>query len=294
MKNIINNNEYNTLKNGSKNFNTENWKVYHPNGKHMFTSGERKAQWYLDRNLAIVIGRKKIRLTFNPKGSGFEDYEEFGRNARVAKCVVSGSRDSLQRHHIVPYCYRTHFPEEFKSKNHHDVVLINYELHNVYEQFANNYKNIIANMYGVKTINEFNTKYTTILHKLGKNNLMILNTINTILKNYNNVSKIELLQKLQFISNETEIPFNFIKNLTLIQLYKLYILIKNKYDSEIEAFKINNRFLYDHGYHVVKKLDTEEKILEFVKLWRIHFIETMKPEHMPKGWSIDFRIKSIL
>ena len=40
--------------------------------------------------------------------------------------------------------------------------------------------------------------------------------------------------------------------------------------------------------------DTEEKIMEFVKLWRTHFIETMKPKYMPQGWSINFRIKTKL
>jgi len=63
----------NILKAGSKNLNTENWKVYHPSGRHMFTCGEKKAKWYLDRNLAKSIGKKKIALTFSPKGNGFED-----------------------------------------------------------------------------------------------------------------------------------------------------------------------------------------------------------------------------
>ncbi len=111
-KNRVHNN---ILKVGSKNLNTENWKVYHPSGRHMFTCGEKKANWYLDRNLAKLIGKKKITLTFSPKGNGFEDNEEFGRSIREARCVVSGIEDGLQRHHIVPYCYRTYFPERFKS-----------------------------------------------------------------------------------------------------------------------------------------------------------------------------------
>ena len=79
----------NTLKLGSKNLNSENWKVFHPNGKHMFTCGEKKVKWYLDRKLAVIIGIKSIELSFNPKGSGFEDNEVFGRSIRETKCVVS-------------------------------------------------------------------------------------------------------------------------------------------------------------------------------------------------------------
>jgi len=155
-KNRVHNN---ILKVGSKNLNTENWKVYHPSGRHMFTCGEKKANWYLDRNLAKLIGKKKITLTFSPKGNGFEDNEEFGRSIREARCVVSGIEDGLQRHHIVPYCYRTYFPERFKSKNHHDVVLINFERHSEYEQFANSFKDEIARIFNVKTIAEFNYEF---------------------------------------------------------------------------------------------------------------------------------------
>ena len=49
--------------------------------------------------------------------------------------------------------------------------------------------------------------------------------------------------------------------------------------------------MYDHGYHVVSKLDDHEKIVEFVRMWRQHFVDTMKPQFMPLGWSIDFRVK---
>jgi len=69
-------------------------------------------------------------------------------------------------------------------------------------------------------------------------------------------------------------------------------LIREYHINEIEKFKIENRIVYDHGYRIVQKLDTEEKIMEFVKLWRNHFIDMMQPEFMPHGWSVDFRIKT--
>ena len=134
----------NILQIGSKNLSSENWKVYHPSGRHMFTCGEKKAYWYLERNLAELTGERMIKLTFIPKGNGFEDDEEFGRSSRIVQCVVTGISEGLQRHHIVPYCYRTYFPEIYKSKNHHDVVLMNFEIHSEYEQKANAFKDEIA------------------------------------------------------------------------------------------------------------------------------------------------------
>jgi hypothetical protein len=282
----------NILKAGSKNLNIENWKVYHPSGRHMFTCGEKKAAWYLERNLAIDFGKKKIMLTFIPRGNGFEDNEEFGRGIRETKCVVSGVEDDLQRHHIVPYCYRTYFPEEYKSKNHHDVVLINQQKHSEYEQMANLYKDEIARMFNVKTIGELNLEYTKKLREIGKENAILLNTIHSIFKTYGRVTPEVTEEKLKTISEKTGIPIDVVNGWTYVQLYKYYLLLKDVHLNETNDFKNHCRQEFDHGYHVVQKLDTEEKIEDFVKLWRNHFIDTMQPQFMPYGWSIDFRIKT--
>jgi hypothetical protein len=293
MEKVSNGKERNNiLKVGSKNLNSENWKVFHPNGRHMFTCGEKKASWYLERDLAILIGEKEIELTFIPRGNGFEDNEEFGRSVRETRCVVTGVENGLQRHHIVPYCYRTYFPEEFKSKNHHDVVLINYEIHSEYEHKAVEYKDVIARMFNVKTIGELNVEYTLKLREMGKGTSILLNSIHSIFKSYNKMPEEIKLEKLHFVSEQTDIPYNIIANLTYIQFYKLYLLIKEEHIISIIKFKEENRHLYDHGYHIVQKLDTEEKIEDFVKLWRNHFIDTMQPQFMPNGWSVDFRIKT--
>ena len=189
----------NILKVGSKNLNAENWEVYHPNGTHMFTCGERKASWYLERELAVRTADGKIMLTFEPKGTGFESNEVFGKSVREAICVVTGVPDGLQRHHIVPYCYRTYFSEQYKSKNHHDVVLINHEKHSQYEQQATRYKDVIAEMFDVDTITESNTNYTRKLREIGKNNAILLSTIHSIFKTYGKTTQDVKLEKLQLI-----------------------------------------------------------------------------------------------
>ena len=282
----------NILQIGSKNLSSENWKVYHPSGRHMFTCGEKKAYWYLERNLAKLTGERMIELTFIPKGNGFEDDEEFGRSSRIVQCVVTGISEGLQRHHIVPYCYRTYFPEIYKSKNHHDVVLMNFEIHSEYEQKANAFKDEIARIYNVKTIGELNAEYTLKLRELGKPNAIILNTIHSIFKIYGRLSREELIDKLHYVADNSNLPFETLVKYNYIQLFKLYQLLREDHINEIYEFKGIYRKQYDHGYHVVQKLDTEEKIEDFVKLWRNHFVDTMQPHFMPTGWSVDFRIKT--
>ena len=282
----------NVLKRGSKNLDLENWRVYHPNGKHMFTCSGKKARWYLERDLATEIDDFKIQFTFSPNGYGFADNEEFGKSIREAKCVVTGSREDLQRHHIVPYCYRKHFPARFKSKNHHDVVLMNHDVHAEYEIEASKYKDELARQYGVKTIGEYNKAYSQMIREFNRDKSIILGKISTILKGYGKVSQKIILDNLRYISDKLEIDYDFITNINYIQLLKLYNILRSDFNRKYDLYKERHGKYYDHGWHLVHRLDTDEKIEEFVKLWRKHFIETTQPEHMPDGWSIDFRCKT--
>jgi len=284
----------NTLKAGSNNLNSENWAVYHPNGKHMFTCGEKKAKWYLDRDLAFINDENKITLTFTPKGDGYKDDEIFGKSIRKTICVVSGKSYGLQRHHIVPYCYRTHFPPEFKSKNHHDVVLINHKIHSDYERIASDYKDEIAKIYGIGTISELNTKYTKLLRDSSSTYGIPMNLLNSIFNSFGLISEETKIDKLKQISKHTKIPFNKLCSYNYIQLYSIYRYLKEKHEIEKERVRNKNRNDYDHGYQLSLKLDTDDKIEEFIKLWRKHFINTMKPKYMPTGWSVDFKFKTKL
>jgi hypothetical protein len=284
----------NILKRGGKNLDLENWKVYHPNGKHMFTCAGKKARWYLDRDLAIQIGDFEIQFTFEPNGHGFADNEEFGRSIREAKCVVSGTKEDLQRHHIVPYCYRRHFPPIYKSKNHHDVVLMNHDIHSEYEIEAMKFKDELAGKYGVKTINEYNKAYSRMLREYNRDKTIVLSKINAIFRGYGKLSRNTIHENLHYISRYTELDLDFLMNCNYIQLMKLFQILQKEYTSDFFRFKQRHAQYYDHGWHLVKRLDTDEKIFQFVKSWRKHFVDTVNPQYMPIGWSINFRHKTKL
>jgi len=282
-----------TLKIGSKNLNMENWKVLHPKGHHMFTCGERKAMWYLDKKLAnkVVGEQNTIKLTFEPKGYGFNNDEVFGLAGRQVRCVVTAETDGLQRHHIVPYCYRTHFPDAYKSKNHHDVVLVTYRVHEDYERLATAFKNQIADMYEVPTLNELNLLYTKLLSAYSSDKVKMLSRLHSIFKNNGNIPDDVIKENLLHVTKYTDLSFKNVCKLNYIQLYKLYLILRKGHEKAFEQFKEKNKKMYDHGYHVVNKLNTHEKLEEFVKMWRAHFVQSMRPQHMPLGWSINFRVK---
>jgi hypothetical protein len=282
----------NILKVGSKNFDVENWRVYHPNGRHMFTCGGKKAQWYLDRDLAFIVSDDEIQLTFEPNGHGFADNEDFGRSIREVQCVVDGNKEDLQRHHIIPYCYRRYFPLEYKSKNHHDVVLMNHDTHAEYEIKAMKYKDVMAAKYAVDTIDSFNKEYTKSIRRQNRSNTIVLSKLNAIFRGHGRIPNNKIRENLQFVADHIDIDFEFLCECNYVQLMKLYRLLGGEFRKEIQKYQDENRHIYDHGYHLVQKLNTPEKMEVFVKLWRTHFIETMHPQFMPEGWSIDFRVKT--
>jgi hypothetical protein len=287
------------LKLGSGGLNGENWKVYHPDGTHMFTCGEKKANWYLEnydqetgKPLATQINNYEIRLSFEPKGKGYRRGEIFGLSGRKIRCVVSGEEESLQRHHIVPYCYRSHFEHEYKSKNHHDVVLVTHTVHEEYELQATEFKNQLAEEYGVETLNELNLKYTRLLSEYSEDKVRMLSKLKSIFTSYGKIPQDVIENNLRYVSQVTGLSYkDKISKYNYIQLWKLYTLLKDYYDADVERFKSENSDKYDHGKLLVEKLDNHQKIEEFVKRWRTHFIETTNPQYMPKGWSVDFRVK---
>ena len=93
-----------------------NCQILHPDGSLMCYCAMRKINWYLKRNLATQISNNPvvIKLNFQPKGKGNAD-NPFYLQERRNICVVCGTQENLTKHHCVPYCFRKHFPNEYKS-----------------------------------------------------------------------------------------------------------------------------------------------------------------------------------
>jgi hypothetical protein len=125
-----------------------NWQVLGPDSVLMFRCNEDRANWYLERGLAVKCGDRAIRLQFIPNGPGSAG-DLFYLEERLNICVVCGTDQTLTKHHIVPYGYRRFWPEELKSHNWFDVVLLCKGDHEKYERHAKQLKRQIADEYQV-------------------------------------------------------------------------------------------------------------------------------------------------
>ncbi len=239
-----------------------NCKVLNGAGELMFRCADKKVRWYLDRNLAEVVGDNPttIRLLFQPNGNGHVG-DEYFLAEKVNKCVVCGCGETLTRHHVVPKQYRRWFPDSIKSHHSHDIVVLCVECHRKCEEFAALMKKDLA------------AEYKIPVHGIGPfvdRELAKVRMNAAALKRHGDKmppARAEHLKKVirSYLGKED------ISKEDIEQAYR------------VADPKLPGRM--DHGKYVVGNL--KESLHNFVLRWRRHFIEHMQPQHLPTGWSAD-------
>lgn len=230
-----------------------NYQVLSPDNILMFRCGEKRAKWYLNRNLAEIIDTHIIRLNFEPNGLGNHN-KGYGLEEMKNMCVNCGSKLNLTRHHIVPYCYRRYLPENIKSHNFHDVLPMCIECHNKYERKADQLKSDLSMSYNAP-IHGF----------VEKNHEMIryIKLAKTILNKNLPIKKKKELS--QIIKSELDI-----KRLTKKKLLKI---------SLINFISVRKT----HGEIVMSQIQDTQG---FIEMWRSHFIENNDCKFLPENWDI--------
>lgn len=233
-----------------------------PNGIVMCRCDDKRAGWYLKRNLAVKTSEDPptIRLTFTPEGMGNAG-DEFYTSTRDNACVVCGTTEDLTKHHIIPTMYRTHLPEHYKSWSSHDVVVICINDHKLYETEAWKLKVKIGEELGI-SINDCNVRQDIAKKKIRANSYAIINQNNIPEKR-----RQEILGSITaYLGHEPSIE-------ELLEL------------SKIDT--VGNKQLDSAGKLTMDKLMEKKEIDSFIKLWRQHFIDVANPQYMPKGWSVE-------
>jgi len=235
-----------------------NWKILAPDGDLLFLTLKKRADWYLNKGLAKLIGEETIQLTFEPKNRSSKD-DQYNLALKENKCVVCGTTDIevLTRHHIIPYEYRKFFPEELKSRSSHDVVPICREHHNEYELVADNLKKDILMLYEV-----YDKLLSPCVDKSLKLSKLLLNNI-----------KLPDDRMEQVKADFT--LYSGVEDLTEENIRKYCEIHKNhKKLSEL----------------VIEKVIERCEIESFIKMWRKHFVDIMNPKFMPMFWDINRKI----
>lgn len=244
-----------------------NYRVLRPSGELLFLTNKSRFDWYLKKGLSDQIDEFTIKLNFEPNGPG--PVHPFYLIERPSVCVVCGSEENLTRHHLIPYCYRTAMPDVYKNHSSHDVLLMCFDCHQIYEcEHALKLRHYLADKYQAPLNGKFN-------YKKYKNYNQAIGYASTLIE-HSDKMPLENRQRLH----------DFIQDYFGVEVTDALLQRVANFKKITKASKHPD--FVSHGKLVVDKL---EDIHEFFILWRKHFLCTMKPEYMSEHWDIDHNIK---
>ena len=184
------------------------------------------------------------------------------------KCVVCGKEEDYVKKMVVPRDYRRHFPASLKDHISHDVLLLCVSCHQT------------SQLHDLRLRREIAEKYSVPLN-------------NSRLSEDGRLKRVRSAAKA-LVHGGDQIPKQRQKDLKSV--LKEFIdedeidLEKLKALSEITTTRANDSYSGSHGEHVVEKLVDTGTLREFVKMWREHFLSTMKPKFLPEYWSVDHNL----
>lgn len=247
----------------------DNIEMYSPDDALLCTISEKKAAWYIRKNLATwKTENKSIQLLFKPQKQSSEA-NTYNQSHKKNICVVCGDSQKFMRHYVVPYCYRTLFPTKYKTHTPHDIVILCPNCHLHSEQATQ------------KRQKELETSLrqdpTTSDPHIPDRNLRNVRSVASALS-----KRREEIPPEKVIEYEVLIKQHFGLD-SSAWLSKELLLEAMSMETSIP-----NPNYIPGPLVVVSALASDANSIEkFIIEWRNHFVKTMQPRFLPVGWSVD-------
>ncbi|XP_064602350.1 exonuclease 3'-5' domain-containing protein 2-like isoform X1 [Liolophura sinensis] len=245
-----------------------NCKLQAPDGQQLCTCDEKKANWYIEKELGekVCDDPLTVRLYFEPSGrpdSGRNYYLQDKENI----CVVCGHSNTYIRKIIVPHEYRKFFPFMMKEHSSHDVLLLCPPCHAKSSQYDSLLRQQLADRCDAPLDSGTGTRMRqdSDLHKV--------KSAAKALKQ----SRDKLPADRREVLEHTVKTHFGVMSLTEELLEKALDLDTRIYNSKYVP----------HGQKVVEYIRQREGLVSFEKMWRQHFLDTMNPQFLPLYWSVD-------
>lgn len=251
----------------------DNCFLHAPDGQPLCTCDKKKAKWYLDKGIGVLVSENPfiVRLLFEPSGRP-DSQQDYYLTAKENLCVVCGKADSYIRKNIVPHEYRRHFPTEMKDHNSHDILLLCTSCHaasNVHDGFL---KQALAEEYcapqgceeGVRLLEDTDRR-------------RVRSAARALLSAREGLPETRKQELEELIKNYLNMDHDQpLTNDTINQVASL-------------ETRIFNETYIPHGLKVVRAHAERglQGLMELERRWRQHFLSSMHPKHLPPLWSVD-------
>ncbi|XP_060076578.1 exonuclease 3'-5' domain-containing protein 2-like [Ylistrum balloti] len=239
-----------------------------PDGDLLCSCDVKKAAWYLERGLADKVEDSPltVKLRFEPAGRPTDDYY---LQDKENICVVCGADESYIRKCVIPREYRKYLPHQLKDHSSHDVLLMCVPCHMDSTQHDSVLRNKLAeecnapidNGSGIKVHNDEDLR-------------KVCSAAKALLKSRDKIPA----QRQELLED------------TIRSFYNTEVVTEELLNEAVDIdYKIRNIWYKPHGKRVVTYMKRHGGLFNFEKRWRKHFLQTMKPKFMPKGWSVSHR-----
>uniref|UniRef100_H2YDP5 Exonuclease 3'-5' domain-containing protein 2 n=1 Tax=Ciona savignyi TaxID=51511 RepID=H2YDP5_CIOSA len=249
----------------------DNCKLQAPDGQLLSTCDRKKADWYIEKELADIVTETPftIRLRFEPAGRPASNRDYYLYDKKNA-CVVCGSDGSIVRKNVVPHEYRRHFPLLLKDHVSHDIVPLCVTCH----QRAGYYDSILRSKIAEEYEAPLGSSQAVQLLEDGERRTV--RSAGRALENARNKIPEPRRQELEKVVldffNEEVITEELIKEASALET------------------RYRNEAYVAHGLKVVNSIQKEKQLkglFEFERRWREHFLDLMKPQYLPHLWSVE-------
>ncbi|KAL0849790.1 hypothetical protein ABMA28_011736 [Loxostege sticticalis] len=242
-----------------------------PDGELLCTCDNKKAMWYVEKQLANIVKEDPltVRLRFEPAGRCVGDVGRYYQLTKENKCVVCGATNSYIRKNVVPREYRKYFPDVMKDHSSHDVVLLCVACHQRSNMGDQCVREKLATLCNAPMVSKDFTKYSedaTCKKIRSAARALLYQSKKHVLPE----ARRKLLEDtvLQYYPDQTEVT-----EALLLEAADLQVVFENtEYDC--------------HGQKVVEHFVAQEGLLRLEEMWREHFLTTMQPKYMPELWSV--------
>jgi len=251
----------------------ENVIMQGPDGLVLCSINYKKANWYLQRDLAEWFSEDPenpiLRLKIQPGGKGHAG-DEYYMAKKENKCVVCGQAEKNCRFSIVPHSFRKYFPLHLKSHASHDIVLLCQRcLHQVSNHAENFRRKLIFEETGLTN------PYPS---------YEVSEDVKDIVKIASGIK-----------AHSDRIPANRLAEMK--EQLKAYLKHPEDYELTEQDIEDASKLTFKTKLEVstpeetiVKKLTTTADFQKFIERFRANFIETANPKHMPIGWRLDHSV----
>lgn len=247
-----------------------------PDNELLCVCDPRKALWYVEKGKAKVVSEDPlvIRLNFEPSGRPLADRDDsrFYLQERLNNCVVCGKDEIYIRKYIVPLEYRKHFPDILKNHQSHDVVLLCLDCHKKSNLEDKVLRYTLATEFDAPIGSEHSKKTSVDRHRI-----TVKNAAKALVHNRVNIPEKRVLELENILKRY--LGTDFISETQLREMAQT--------DS-----KFWNKAFQSHGHKVYEAYE-KVGLVKLIQRWRQHFLSSMKPQHMPIGWSVTHNVYAL-